>query len=55
VLTCPLTVLYGTEDPVVDAATVTGWAELGQVGTTVRALPEGHFLLDAHYPYLVAE
>ncbi|GAA3036484.1 alpha/beta fold hydrolase [Kitasatospora albolonga] len=53
-LPAPLEVLYGSEDPLVDAAAVAGWARLAGAGVAFEGLSGGHFFLDEHHPRLLA-
>ncbi|WP_405855424.1 alpha/beta fold hydrolase [Streptomyces sp. NBC_00090] len=54
-LRAPLSVLHGSEDPLVGAEAVADWADVAGAGATVTELAGGHFFLDAHYPRLLAD
>ncbi|MGW8380605.1 alpha/beta fold hydrolase [Streptomyces sp. ODS28] len=47
-LRAPVTVLYGEEDPEVDAREAAGWSGATEGSCEVRALPGDHFYLEAH-------
>ncbi|HEY6309438.1 MAG TPA: alpha/beta fold hydrolase [Streptosporangiaceae bacterium] len=54
-LDVPLTVMLGTEDPLVTDVMAVGWEQLGTAGITFRPFAGGHFFLDRYYPQLLAE
>jgi surfactin synthase thioesterase subunit len=47
-LGCPITVLYGTDDPQVTLEEAQTWADHTVSGCTVRIFPGGHFFLNDH-------
>ncbi|WP_225821727.1 thioesterase II family protein [Streptomyces naphthomycinicus] len=51
-LTCPITVLGGTEDRLVSERTLTAWSERTRQDTVVHRLPGGHFHFADHLPYV---
>ncbi|MFV8127323.1 thioesterase II family protein [Streptomyces syringium] len=51
-LTCPITVLGGADDRLVNESTLKAWAERTQHTTDVHLLPGGHFYFLDHMPYV---
>ncbi|GIJ09823.1 thioesterase [Micromonospora andamanensis] len=54
-LGCPVRGYYNTDDPLVDADRVAGWAGVSNAAFSMRAWPGGHFQLLAHPDELVAD
>ncbi|MFI9379847.1 thioesterase II family protein [Kutzneria sp. NPDC052558] len=54
-LRCPVTVVYGTEDPRVTDADAEAWAEHTAGTTALRTFPGGHFYLREHRAALTAD
>lgn len=54
VLSCPITVLTGRDDALVDPDAAGGWAALTTAGFSLRTFPGGHFYLDGFPPEVTA-
>jgi pyochelin biosynthesis protein PchC len=51
-LNCPVTVLIGTTDPLVDVGEAAAWQEHTSAAFELRSFPGGHFYLTGHVPAL---